>query len=262
MNLTISQRNNFMAPYLKAPVKQPDIATPDNTSAADTIKAQLDAYQKRCDESRQAIAQLRSSEQDGAQWKKADAAQKIQHLKDQIRMLRMMGGIGDPKSNLRQIAQLSRELAAAAREYASACSDISAASAPPSDTTAKTSDASEPSDTTDVPAGTTNVTDGTTNVTDDTTQNANPQAELKAVTPAQESSVTEADRKFAAEVVNLANQLKALAKQQEMRLQQSEASATDGERAQMREAFAQIEKSVTAILTPAEAAPPSINIFA
>ncbi|HCI53762.1 MAG TPA: hypothetical protein DE312_10690 [Gallionella sp.] len=255
MNLTISQRNNFMAPYLKAPVKQPDIATPDNTSAADTIKAQLDAYQKRCDESRQAIAQLRSSEQDGAQWKKADAAQKIQHLKDQIRMLRMMGGIGDPKSNLRQIAQLSKELAAAAREYASACSDISAASAPPSDTTAKTSDASEPSDTTDVPAG-------TTNVTDDTTQNANPQAELKAVTPAQESSVTEADRKFAAEVVNLANQLKALAKQQEMRLQQSEASATDGERAQMREAFAQIEKSVTAILTPAEAAPPSINIFA
>ncbi|MDP1870325.1 MAG: hypothetical protein Q8K61_01750 [Gallionella sp.] len=255
MNLTISQRNNFMAPYLKAPVKQPDIATPDNTSAADTIKAQLDAYQKRCDESRQAIAQLRSSEQDGAQWKKADAAQKIQHLKDQIRMLRMMGGIGDPKSNIRQIAQLSKELAAAAREYASACSDISAASAPPSDTTAKTSDASEPSDTTDVPAG-------TTNVTDDTTQNANPQAELKAVTPAQESSVTEADRKFAAEVVNLANQLKALAKQQEMRLQQSEASATDGERAQMREAFAQIEKSVTAILTPAEAAPPSINIFA
>lgn len=255
MNLTISQRNNFMAPYLKAPVKQPDIATPDNTSAADTIKAQLDAYQKRCDESRQAIAQLRSSEQDSAQWKKADAAQKIQHLKDQIRMLRMMGGIGDPKSNLRQIAQLSKELAAAAREYASACSDISAASAAPSDTTAKTSDASEPSDTTDVPAG-------TTNVTDDTTQNANPQAELKAVTPAQESSVTEADRKFAAEVVNLANQLKALAKQQEMRLQQSEASATDGERAQMREAFAQIEKSVTAILTPAEAAPPSINIFA
>lgn len=251
MNLTISQRNNFMAPYLKAPVKQPDIATPDNTSAADTIKAQLDAYQKRCDESRQAIAQLRSSEQDGAQWKKADAAQKIQHLKDQIRMLRMMGGIGDPKSNLRQIAQLSKELAAAAREYSSACSDISAASTTPNTsgaptTSTETTPASEPEAVTTTAEGT----------------EQNPQAELKAITPAQESSVTEADRKFAAEVVNLANQLKALAKQQEMRLQQSDVSSTNGERAKMREAFAEIEKSVTAILTPAEAAPPSINIFA
>jgi myosin heavy subunit len=251
MNITITQRRDFMAPYLKAPVKQAD--APANTTPSDTIKAQLDAYQKRSDQSRQAIDQLRASEQNMAQWKKADAAEKIQRLKDQIRMLRMMGGIGDAKSNLRQIAQLSKDLAAAAREYASACTDMSAASS-----TSNTSDA--PTKSTETPSEPASGTEDATDIKAGTEQN--PQAELKAIAPPQASSVTEADRKFAAEVVNLANQLKSLAKQQMMRLQQSDASSIDGERAKMREAFAEIEKSVTTILTPAEAAPPTINIFA
>jgi len=77
-----------------------------------------DALAKRLNDNKQVIAQLRSSKANAAQSQKAAAAEKINRIKQQIQMLKTMGG--DPKIIARQIAQLARDLVAAAHEYASA----------------------------------------------------------------------------------------------------------------------------------------------
>lgn len=143
--------------YSRGSTKQPSVseaAALDNISlaapvkAADVLKKQLDAYQKRWADTIHAIAQLRASTQDTSQLKKAAAAEKVKRIKAQIEMLMKMAGVGDPKAIAREIAQLAKELAAAAQEYASAggggspqesttSADTTAAT---SNTTASTSD--------------------------------------------------------------------------------------------------------------------------
>lgn len=49
--------------------------------------------------------------------RKASAAEKVERLKKQIQALRMMAGVGDPKSVARQAARLAKELASAVKEY-------------------------------------------------------------------------------------------------------------------------------------------------
>jgi hypothetical protein len=82
-----------------------------------------DALEKRLNDDKQVIAQLRGSKAKAAHARKADAAEKISRIKQQIQMLKMMGG--DPKIVAKQIARLAKELASAAREYASAGGTIS-----------------------------------------------------------------------------------------------------------------------------------------
>jgi hypothetical protein len=68
---------------------------------------------------RQTLDSLKSSQTDIAEQRKAIAQQKIQHIKEQIKTLRMMSSM-DPKIITRQLAQLSKELASAIKDYASA----------------------------------------------------------------------------------------------------------------------------------------------
>jgi hypothetical protein len=77
--------------YSRGSAKQPSVseAALDNISlaapakAADVLKKQLDAYQKRWADANQAIALLRTSTQDTSQLKKAAAAEKVKRLKAQ-----------------------------------------------------------------------------------------------------------------------------------------------------------------------------------
>ena len=88
----------------------------------DTIRqtdpAKADALKKQLDDTEQVIAQLRFGRSKTLQSIKAEAAEKIKRIKEQIKLLMMMGG--DPKMIARQIAQLAKDLASAARSYSSA----------------------------------------------------------------------------------------------------------------------------------------------
>jgi hypothetical protein len=109
----------------------------DGISQTDPNKA--DTLKKQLDDANQVIAQLRAGKSNARQSRKADAAEKIKRIMEQIKMLKLMGG--DPKKILRQIAQLVRELGSAAREYAaaSAGSASSQDSAAPAGTATNTS---------------------------------------------------------------------------------------------------------------------------
>jgi hypothetical protein len=95
-----------------------------------TSPEKADALEKRLEDAKQVDAQLRAVGQTMSQSKKASAAEKVKRIKDQIKMLKMMGG--DPKIIARQIAQLARELSSASKEYA----EGAGGSAPSQDNTA------------------------------------------------------------------------------------------------------------------------------
>jgi len=95
-----------------------------------TNPEKANALEKRLEDTKQAEAQLRAVGQTMSQSKKASAAEKVKRIKDQIKMLKMMGG--DPKMIARQIAQLARELSSASKEYA----EGAGGSAPSQDNTA------------------------------------------------------------------------------------------------------------------------------
>jgi len=68
---------------------------------------------------RELIEQLRSSQKDANERRKEAARQKVERLKAEIAALRMMAS-SDPEAVARQAARLARELSAAAKEYAAA----------------------------------------------------------------------------------------------------------------------------------------------
>jgi hypothetical protein len=106
--------------------KKYDLANAKLRTAEDNILDKIhqtdpknaDVLEKRLNDNKQVIAQLRSSRANEAQSRKAAAAEKVKRIKAEMQMLKTMGG--DPKIVAKQIARLARELAAAAREYASA----------------------------------------------------------------------------------------------------------------------------------------------
>lgn len=82
-----------------------------------------DALAKRLQDGKQTIDQLRSGKARAGESRKAAAREKIERIKEQIKMLKTMGG--DPKAVAKQIARLAKELAAASREYASGAGSVS-----------------------------------------------------------------------------------------------------------------------------------------
>jgi len=121
----ISQTNLNLSVIELLGKKNPSANAKPRTSAntildkiRETDPANADALEKKLDETRQVIAQLKNGKSIAAQSKKAAAAEKIKRIKAEIQMLKTMGG--DPKLMAKQIARLARELASAVREYASA----------------------------------------------------------------------------------------------------------------------------------------------
>ena len=75
-----------------------------------------DALKKKLQEDTQVINQL--SAKKSSQITKEEARQRIERIKEQIKLLRLMAAVSaNPQATLRQIKQLSRELAEAARGY-------------------------------------------------------------------------------------------------------------------------------------------------
>ena len=93
----------------------------DNIRLADPENA--DALAKRLQDAKQTIDQLHSGRARAGEARKTAAREKIERIKEQIKMLKTMGG--DPKVVAKQIARLAKELAAAAREYASGAGGFS-----------------------------------------------------------------------------------------------------------------------------------------
>ncbi len=263
--------------------------TPAKSTA---ISKQLDAYFKRLEETKQAIAKLNVMTQDAAQMKKVSAAERVKRIKEQLKMLMSMGMIGDPKANARQIAQLAKELAAAASEYASAggagqqnspaanastagaennsAAPASAAGNNAGNTAAEISavatevaaaGASANASPTTAPAGA-SLTQGSRQGSD--TQTPQPHTALlnKIGELHPKSAASEADRDFAREVRNLAAQLKALAKQQEMRLHLAGDHTADSEIVKIGQAINEIDKVISGIAASSAEAGSAINVFA
>lgn len=232
---------------------------------ADEIKSQLDAYQKRWDEASAAIAQLPRKMNEE---QKAAAAQKVQRIKDQLKMLQMMGGIGNPRANARQIAQLAKELAAAAHEYASAGgSDNANASTGTSVVAASASNQNSASvagsDTSAQPKAVAADAESSTAagvVQDNSQQQMKSSLQSMVSGLQQKSAISNADLEFIKEVRSVAAQLKALIRQQEMRLNQT--GDQTGEIPRMYQAFGEIEKSISAIGSPDPIPSVSVNLFA
>lgn len=294
--------------YSRGPAKQPSasVAALDNTGLlapvkTDVLATQLDAYQKRWADARQAISRLSINAQDTSQLKKAAAADKVRRIKAQIEILMKMGGLGNPKAIAREIAQLAKELAAAAREYASAggggtpqeamtSADTSAAVTGANDTSSSstqstgsvaadisaaassapaltvTSDAQALNATPDAAASTaptdTMLAEGSRQYQDNTKQQNNDELQNKISGLNQKSSGTDADSEFTKEVRNLEEKLKALAKLQEMRLHLAGDQTADGEISKTNQALSEVAKVVSSIISPGMEASSSVNVFA
>lgn len=224
------------------PLFQPD--TRFSGQSMEPVRKQLDAMQAQLQQARQAVSQLDASSQQSAQAQKTAAAERVKQIKEQIRMLMMLGG--DPKSMARQIAQLSRELANAARDYAAA---------------SKTSNSGQDPVTNNVPDSKTAV--NSTSVAADTVPSQAGGSDSAGVKQYQEnmklnsgatgnapSPVTDEDRKFVSEVRRLASQLKSMASQ----------LAGEPAAPNIEQALKEIEKSISEILTPSST--PAIDVTA
>lgn len=236
-----------------------------NERIRNALKAQQDA--KRASEAEFAAAQLRPASRNAET--KAAAAQRVQQIKEQIRMLTMMGGVGDPRANAGQIARLARELAAAVHEYASASGTAADAYSTPAATTGGA--AASPTAATATPSAT--PTAATTETTTETTATPASTETETAATDAESAQdagksglqglvqgtnpASAADQAFIRDVRDLAEKLKALARQQQARMQQGE---QNGDLSATRDAIAEIGKGLSDIAS--QTPRPSVNIFA
>ncbi|MDQ5988639.1 MAG: hypothetical protein CSYNP_04400 [Syntrophus sp. SKADARSKE-3] len=87
-----------------------------------TDPEKADDLKKKMEDTQQVVDQLKTGRMNTLKSRKAEAVEKVKRIKQEIQMLKAMGG--DPRALARRIAQLSRELAQAAREYVSASADI------------------------------------------------------------------------------------------------------------------------------------------
>lgn len=93
------------------------------SSAMPKDAAKTEAEKAAAEKVRRAQDALDALKQNNAvrkQQRKAAAREKIERLKKELEMLRMSGGLGDPKAIARRAKQIARELGAAAKEYAAA----------------------------------------------------------------------------------------------------------------------------------------------
>ena len=250
------------------------------STSPDILNLQLATLIKKWSDAKQAINLLGNTTQEINQSRKAMAAEMLKRIKEQIRMMTMLTA-GDPKARARQIAVLARELAAAVQEYASATGNSSQSreasaaagagiqnqntssteqgnSASVTEVTAQSDQnvgqpASDTSPTTTSPAEPTSSQPSSTHLVNE--QLANRISEYN-----QASSATKEDQEFAMEVRKLAAQLKALAKQNEVRSHKGTDQSTERETANTNEALREVEHSLAIIESPNVSNTPSINI--
>ena len=77
------------------------------------------ALRKKLEEAKGILDRIKSAKVDFDEQRKAAAQEKIQRIKEQLKMLRMLAAV-NPEAAARRAAQLSRELSAAVKEYAGA----------------------------------------------------------------------------------------------------------------------------------------------
>jgi organic radical activating enzyme len=259
------------------------VSTSATSSTPDILSAQLTSLMKKWSDAKQALDQLGNATQAINQSIKAAAAEMLKQIKEQIRMMIMLTG-GDPKARARQIALLARELAVAVQEYASASGNspqTSEASTAGSQNAATSSaeqgnSASTATNTTEV---TTPSVQNVGNATPDTSPTTTSPAEATPYQPTsthqmneqlankiseynQTPSASKEDQAFALEVRKLAAQLKALAKQNEVRAHKGTDQSTERETANTYEALKEVEHGLAIIEAPSVAFTPSINIVA
>ena len=210
----------------------PASAQPDSSNLYSTLASLMNKWS----DAKQAIDRLNHAPQDIKQSRKAAAAEMIQRIKDQIKLLLMMGG-GDPKARAQQIAQLARQLAAAAREYASASGGDS------QESNAATPEASADGGTTTASSA----TPASPAESPGSSQQVGEQIGSTVSERSDASAESQADREFAMEVRKLEAQLKALAKQTEVHSPKAPEKSTDREMANTDEALKEVERSLSSL---------------
>ena len=264
------------------------------STSPDILNLQLATLIKKWSDAKQAINILGNTTQEINQSRKAMAAEMLKRIKEQIRMMTMLTA-GDPKARARQIAVLARELAAAVQEYASATGNSSqsreASAAAGADIQNQNTSSAEQGDSASAATNATGATASVTEVTAQSDQNvgqpASDTSPTTTTSPAeptssqpssthpvneqlasrisqynQTSSATKEDQEFAMEVRKLAAQLKALAKQNEVRSHKGTDQSTERETANTNEALREVEHSLVIIESPSVSNTPSINIVA
>jgi hypothetical protein len=252
--------------------------------------ATLTSFLSKWKDAQQAIGSLSRAPQAISQARKAAAAEMIQRIKNQIKLLMMMGG-GNPKARAQQIAQLARQLATAAQEYASASGggsqegNASAAGNTSAQNDTAASSGGEQNATASAASATPDAAEATSSATPDTsaaaaatavasatsaspaespisTQQVSEQVGSKVAEYSGNSSESNADQEFAMEVRRLAAQLKALAKQNEVRSPNNPEKSTDREMALTNDAFHEIERALSNIDSANTAVTVSIAVVA
>jgi hypothetical protein len=246
-------------------VQQNTVGAKSNTaeeSILDSIQQtnpeKADALERRLEDTKQTEAQLRTAGQTMSQSKKASAAEKVKRIKDQIKMLKMMGG--DPKMIARQIAQLARELSSASKEYA----EDAGGSAPSQDNTASANieaNAADAASTVSTEPTRATTAESSRQYEETTRQKQNDDLQKKIGEISQKSSEATNNREFIDEVRRLAVQLKALANQQKLRLHQMGEQTVNQDLNQANQALAETEKRVSSIATGSMTATITINAF-
>lgn len=246
----------------------------------------LTAYLNKWADAKQAIEKLNQIPQDIKQSRKAAAVEMIQRIKEQIRILMMLGA-GDPKATAQQVAQLARQLAAAAHEYAAAsggdtqanaassANDLSAQNAAVSSSAEQSTAASVAPTTTDAVASTTpdasaasaavaasSITAASPAEAQSPSQHVGEQIRSKVAEYAQNASESNSDQEFIKEVKKLVAQLKALAKQNQVHSPKHPEKSTDLEMESINEALKEVERSLASIDSANSTVTVSIDVIA
>jgi hypothetical protein len=247
----------------------------------------LTAYLKKWADAKQAIEKLNQIPQDIKQSRKAAAVEMIQRIKEQIRILMMLGA-GNPKATAQQVALLARQLAAATREYAAASGgDTQANAASSANNLSAQNDAAASSSgeqstaasaapaTTDAVASTTpdasaasaavaasSITAASPAEAQSPSQHVGEQIRSKVAEYAQNASESNSDQEFIKEVKKLVAQLKALAKQNQVHSPKHPEKSTDREMESINEALKEVERSLASIDSANSTVTVSIDVVA
>lgn len=239
------------------------------TASSDAVRAELNAYQQRWKDAKDVIAaqpRVQSGEL------KAEAKRRLDSIRDQIRMLAMMGSMGNPKAHVAQIAQLAKELASAVHDYAAACkmgedttpqaaTPASMAAGPSSDASNSTSSSSAPASSSDA-APLADAAPATSSSaappSDPVSAQVSSAIQFNTGAAEQKSSLSTEDLIFIRNARTLAAELKALASQA------VQGGGDEAKRMQSKtdEALKSVEKNIEAILTPGAAVTSSVNLYA
>ena len=181
---------------------------------AEREKAADERSAARLRDAQAAVATLKQRNTAASDQKKASAKQRVDQIKSRLQMLRMSSPV-DPKV----LAQLARELKSAVGSYASAggsVRDLGATTAPAATapTDAATGDQAAVEVEVEAPQAEPAPQDAPAEASDGNPyQRVAQEAETRFADASRRNAATQADREFLSDVRNLANQIKAMAKQ-------------------------------------------------